>query len=112
MYKFLNILSILRIKRKFKIGIGEKINPILMLASEKKKYNKKQIGFLLSVSNGNIEKKLKNLFSVNSHFNTSYLYHYNKYKCKKMRKIKTFVQPTKYYRRRRSERVDIGYHSD
>ena len=112
LYKFFNILSILRIKRKFKIGIGDKINPILMLANEKNKYNKKEIGFLLSVSNGNIEKKLKNLFSVNSHFNTSYLYHYNNYTGKKMRKIKTFVQPTKYHRRRRSERVDIGYHSD
>ena len=112
LYKFFNILSILRIKRKCKFGIGKKTNPILMLANEKKKYNKKEIGFLRSVSNNNIEKKLKSLFSVNSHFNTSYLYHYNYYKGKKMRKIKTFVQPTKYHKRRRSERIDIGYHSD
>lgn len=112
LYKFFNILSILRIKRKFNLNVRKKTNPILMLANEKKKYTKKEIQFLLSVSNNSIEKKLKDLFSVNSHFNTSYLYHYNNYKGKKMRKIKTFVQPTKYHKRRRSERIDIGYHSD
>jgi bisphosphoglycerate-dependent phosphoglycerate mutase len=112
LYKFFNILSILRMKRKFKRLIGYKINPILLLLKENKKYSKKEIRFLLAASNNCIEKKLKSLYSINSHFNTSYLYHYNNYKGQKMRKNKTFVQPTKYYKRRQSEKIDIGYHSD
>jgi hypothetical protein len=112
LYKFFNILSILRIKRKLKRVIGYEINPVTVLLKENRKYSKNEIRFLLAASNNSIEKKLKNLFSINSHFNTSYLYHYNICKGQKLRKNKTFFQATKYHKRRQSEKIDIGYHSD